>query len=37
MGRSVTIALILLALLGATTVQHPVAADVCERNPALCR
>ena len=37
MKRILLVGLILSALFGGATVPAPAVADVCERNPALCR
>ena len=37
MKRILTIALVLLALLGGTSLETPASADICQRNPSLCR
>lgn len=37
MNRMLKIALVLLALLGGAVSETPAAADVCQRNPSLCR
>lgn len=37
MKRFLAILLVLLAVLGAAPIDHPATADVCQRNPSLCR